>query len=235
MELHDPNLKHILSEALQPPDGDDRPLLLLIAGPNGSGKTTLFEALNANGQQDIFFINADILAQVVGSAPAADKLAQRVADVMREHFVQQNASFATETVFSDTVGAKLQLLRDARNKGMRIVMVYVTLASWQLSMARVGFRVAEHQGHDVPSDKLPRRFTASADNARAAAAGLVDTAIFVDNSAADRRRSFRPMAVVQNGQTVYLAPNAPGYVKRLLPPDQSEAGGFTAEPGVSSI
>lgn len=219
---------------MQPPDGDDRPLLLLIAGPNGSGKTTLFEAMCAEAQrQDIFFINADILAQIVGNAPAADKLAQRVADTMRGHFVQERASFATETVFSDAVGAKLQLLRIARDAGMRVVMVYVTLASWQLSMARVAFRVAEHQGHSVPTSKLPRRFEASADNARVAAAGLVDTAIFVDNSAADPRRSFRPMAVVQNGKTAFVAPNAPAYVKRLLPPEQSEGGVITLEPGVS--
>jgi len=227
VELHDPTLRRILSEVLQPPD-DARPVMLFIAGCNGSGKTTFFDMLCDQLGHRIDFINADILAKIVGTAPEPDKLAQQVAETMRVHYVQHGASFATETVFSDPEGAKLKFLADARARGMRVVMVYVALANWHLSRERVAFRVAEKQGHDVPTAKLQRRHEASMRNARMAAASFVDTAIILDNSTADPRRSFRPMAVVQNGETTWQASDVPAYILPLLPPGDADAIGHDA-------
>lgn len=70
------------------------------------------------------FVNADVIAKIVKGFPAADSLAQGVADLMRKHLVQQTTSFATETVFSDEVGSKLQYLKDAEELGFRVLFIY---------------------------------------------------------------------------------------------------------------
>ena len=213
---------------MQPPE-DARPVMLFIAGCNGSGKTTFFEMLcDDDLGQSIDFINADILAKIVGNAPSPDKLAQQVAETMRVHYVQHGASFATETVFSDPEGAKLKFIADARARGMRVVMVYVVLANWHLSRERVAFRVAEKQGHDVPTEKLKRRHEASMRNARMAIANFVDSAVILDNSVRDERRAFRPMAVVQNGEITWQASDVPTYILPLLPPGDAAAIGHDA-------
>lgn len=85
------------------------------------------------------------------------------ADQTRAHLLKSRESFATETVFSDPVGAKLHFLRDAIGAGYLVTLYFVGLASAQLSAARVTQRV--HAGdHDVPPDRLERRFLQSLAN-----------------------------------------------------------------------
>lgn len=204
--------------------------MLFLAGPNGSGKTSLFALLDEHGDQRSFpFINADLIARLATGVPAADHLAQKIADLVREHMLGQRTNFATETVFSDEKGAKLDYLRRAGEAGFRVVMIYVTLATWQLSKMRVEFRVREHAGHDVPAEKLQRRFIASRMNCRRALA-QVETSIIIDNSL--RNKPLRPMAVLSRGKLLYRAKQLPPYVEDLLPeadqsPGPSEASNDT--------
>lgn len=215
--LHDHVLQRVVQEILSPPEGDNRPVLLFLAGPNGAGKTSLFLELDAQQADRKFpFINADLIAAMLEGIPGADSLAQKVADLAREHMLEQKASFATETVFSDEVGAKLDFLRRAEAAGFHVVLVYVTLANVHLSRHRVAFRVEEKMGHNVPTDKLQRRFLASRENCRRALY-KVETAVIVDNSSAEIKGALRPMAVVKKGQIVFQAPGLPSYVQELLP------------------
>ena len=196
---------------------DRRPVLLFIAGPNGSGKSSLFQELDAIAPGRHFaFINADQIAQIIKDVPAPDVLAQKFADIWRQHLVDQRVQFATESVFSDELGAKLGFLRDAQKAGFRVVMIFVALPNWQTSMARVQYRVTECGGHDVPTHKLHRRFIASNENARKAAY-FVDTAVFIDNGSADLSQALKLSAMVTNGSVVYRTSNVPDYIEALLP------------------
>ncbi len=206
-----------LSSILQPHNQDTRPVLLFIAGPNGSGKTTLFEILDSqNPGRSFAFINADLIGRLVNNFPAPDLLAQKMSDVLRAHMLDYQVTFATETVFSDEKDAKLQYLRDAQAKGFRVIMVYVTLANWALSKQRVNFRVQEGMGHDVPADKLKRRFIASLENCRRALY-IVDTGIILDNSSANPNKSHKLKAIVQDGKVIYRDKQMPTYVASILP------------------
>jgi len=213
--LHERQLQSVVNDLLSPSEGDTRPVLLFLAGCNGSGKTSFFVHVvdQPAGARRFTFVNADLISLIVSGLPAREVAAQKIADILRQHMVQQRTSFATETVFSDEVGAKLQFLRDAETAGFHVVLVYVTLASVHLSRQRVAFRVAQG-GHDVPEDRLARRFVASRENCRRAL-NFVETGIVLDNSVADR--PLRLMAITRRGEVRFEHPKLPAFVRELLP------------------
>lgn len=192
---------------------DDRPVLYCFVGPNGSGKSTLFE-ISKEKLQSIAFINADLIKPIIEQAPDPDFLGQRIADVMRKHYVEKGVSFATETVFSDSVGSKINFLRDAAKSGYRVVLLAVWIPSVGASIARVRQRV-ERGGHPVPEDKLPRRYHACMDNIKTALT-FVDTAILFDNSGLSDLW-LEPVAIFNNGNQTWAIENMPNGIKALLP------------------
>lgn len=207
-------LAEIIKKCLPPLD-DENPVLLVLAGPNGSGKSTFF-SLFEHQLNGIPFINADVLNQAISMAPASDVLAQRVSDIMRTHYIEQKASFVTETVFSDTVGAKQEMLRNAQRLGFRVVLLYVAIPSPDLSKLRVAGRV-QAGGHSVPFEKLERRFHASLDNL-SVALKTVDFGIVVENATDLSGTSFfEPMAFVAAGEVLQVAQNIPSYIAERLP------------------
>src|SRR5580700_6469118 len=136
--------------------------LLFLAGPNGAGKTTFFEAfLRGSG---LPFVNADRIGAALG---ISDTEAAAAADAARRQLLAEGMSFITETVFSDPVGAKLQFLRDAIAADYRVTLHFIGISSAQLSGARVSQRVRTG-GHDVPPERLERRFRQSLENLRQA-------------------------------------------------------------------
>ena len=138
------------------------PRLLFLAGPNGAGKSTFFEAfLKESG---LPFVNADRIAAALG---ISDSEAAAAADAARKQLLTEGISFITETVFSDPVGAKLQFLRDAIRADYRVTLYFIGISSAQLSGARVSQRVRAG-GHDVPPERLERRFRQSLENLRQA-------------------------------------------------------------------
>lgn len=183
--------------ALSPPD--DRPLLIFLAGPNGSGKSTFYEQhLAALG---LVFINADYINRLLPDVPRRDELAQQLADVTRAHLLTCHISFATETVFSDPVGAKLAYLKNARKAGFRVHLIFVGVPSPQLCNMRVQHRVA-NGGHTVDPQKLGRRYTQSMLNLDAALS-IVNSADIIDNS--ESQRPHRLIARFEAGQLIALS------------------------------
>lgn len=112
--------------------------------------------------------------------------------------LEKRASFCTETVFSDPVGAKIEFLKRARSLGFWTFLVFIGLDGPDLSVARVVQRV-EAGGHDVPDDRLHARFPRTLANLELAIP-LVDEAFVFDNSS--DLRPFRPVAVFSNGRVV---------------------------------
>jgi predicted ABC-type ATPase len=192
------------------------PWLIVLAGPNGAGKSTFFDVfLRPRGFR---FVNADLIAR---GLPGDDRAgvayrAAELADIERRALVARGDTFVMETVFSDPAGAKLAFLRDARARGYRVAFVYVGLASAALGQARVIQRVAQG-GHDVPDDRIRKRYLRSLDNA-GQALPFVDAAWVFDNS--DATRPFELVATTRAGSVTHLEPSAPRWCLRILPRKQ---------------
>src|SRR5262245_6878719 len=103
------------------------------------------------------FVNADQIAQKFSAGNAAHSvtLAERArlaADARREELLREGVSFCTETVFSHP--SKIKLIRRAQFGGYEVLLIFIGVESAMLSAARVGFRVQNKLGHDVPYQKI---------------------------------------------------------------------------------
>ena len=87
-------------------------------------------------------------------------------------------SFVTESVFSHP--SKLELIKEAKEIGYRVMVLHVSVEASDLSVARVAERVKEG-GHDVPEKKIRERFKRNGALIRQAVM-LSDVAHIYDNS-----------------------------------------------------
>ena len=169
----------------------------IIAGPNGAGKTTLvsrgmfgdvvpvhalvnpdditLEYLKAEGIQT--WADAPLETQKRLFVKASDEAQRRL-----EHKIETGGVAVVESVLSTK--KYCPLVERTLELGGRFFLIYVILSSAQLSRARVTSRAA-HGGHDVPSDKLERRWLDSLALAPWFAAHAAQFWI-VDNSNAER-------------------------------------------------
>lgn len=186
---------------------DRRPILVALAGPNGAGKSTFFEVhLKASGLR---FLNADLLAKefAVDAYEAA-----RIVSALRVELINQRESFVFETVFSDPVGDKLALLKQAARAGYAVALCFIGISDANTSEQRVSMRVSQG-GHDVPTEKLIARFPRTLANLAAAIRQLPCVLIF-DND--DLRTPFRHVALFVNGRRLQLNEPAPSWLQPLL-------------------
>lgn len=136
------------------------PRLWIVAGPNGSGKTTLYDATDIEGfGRSVWIINPDLLAAHVQENEHLPRLAanaealNRIADWLRAS-VRAHQTVGVETVLSTPKYRKL--VRLAISYGFEIRLLYVTLKSADLNVARVRLRV-QKGGHDVAENKIRER------------------------------------------------------------------------------
>lgn len=173
-------------------------VIVVVAGPNGAGKTTFVETfLQSLGLR---VVNPDAIARAMfPDAPGEVAYeAARAADAVRRDLVAREVSFCMETVLSDSEGAKLAFLRDARARGYIVVLVFIGLESSELAIGRVIERT-EQGGHDVPDDKIVARFPRTLANLRVALT-FVDHAFLFDNSSAEA--PYRFVAEMRAGRVV---------------------------------
>lgn len=179
----------------------------MLAGPNGAGKSTYYRTfLSTSGLQ---FINAD---ELVARLHIPVEEAATYADKVREEMLAAGESFITETVFSDPVGAKLDFLRKAIAAGYQVELHFVGISGADLSEARVAIRVAQG-GHDVPTDRLARRYEQSLKNLVAAIAFVPTVRVF-DNSS--QEHPYRLVLRVADGRVVERLAPTPDWLKRVL-------------------
>ena len=184
------------------------PRLIFLAGPNGAGKSTFFELfLRESG---LPFVNADRIAAALG---ISDAEAAAAADAARAQLVAERVSFVTETVFSDPVGAKLTFLRGAVAAGYGVTLYFIGVSSAQLSGARVSQRVRAG-GHDVPPERLERRFRQSLQNLRQALEFVPEAHVFDNSSTGD---PFRLVLTMRGGQIEFAADPLPDWLKSITP------------------
>ena len=160
----------------------DRPLrIVIIAGPNGAGKTTFARSFLPEEAECRDFINADLIA--AGLSPFdPSSVAIRSGRLMMEEIknrVRQRRSFAFETTLSGLT--YVRLIRQWQRAGYQVKIVFLSLPSPELAVARVRTRVAQG-GHDVPESVVRRRFEAGLRNFHNRYKKLADSWVLCENS-----------------------------------------------------
>ena len=162
------------------------PSVYIIAGPNGAGKTTFARTFLPQYAGCVEFLNADMIA--AGLSPfAPDRYGLQAGRILLERMkelVEQKHEFAFETTLSGRT--YVRILRDMKDAGYAVHMVYVWVSNVDLSLERIATRVRSG-GHDIPDDVARRRFTKSLRNFFHVYMPLLDSWRIVDNSGSSPR------------------------------------------------
>lgn len=136
------------------------PVLAIVAGPNGSGKTTLVRngALDGLVHPSAVCLNADDIARMfaAGGQPSDSQslYAAQVCDRLLDERIGSGNSAVVETVLSsDKYKSRVLAAREA---GFQIVLVYVSVKTAELNIARVSNRLVSG-GHGVPPERIVAR------------------------------------------------------------------------------
>ena len=132
--------------------------LYIIAGANGSGKTTF--ALSYIELNNLHFINADEIAKSYDPNDISKYKVKAGKEFFRqlELNLNKNQSFMIESTLS---GRYLKdVINKAKEKGFKVVLIYIFLESEIENILRVKNRVL-NGGHDVPEVDIKRRYTRS--------------------------------------------------------------------------
>ena len=183
-------------------------MMVAVAGPNGAGKSTFYDAFLPN--TGLHFVNADVLSLSLQLEPYQ---APKLADTLRRELVQRRESFIFETVFSDPVGEKLQFMKETQAAGYTVLLVFIGVEDSEASDTRVAMRAAGG-GHDVPSEKIRRRFPRVMHNLQRALAELDNVRVY-DNS--DLANPYRLVAVKESGVPFKINKPVPAWLQPLLP------------------
>lgn len=135
--------------------------LIIVAGPNGAGKTTFARDYLQEYPAD--FLSADDLALKI--SPEQPELAKIEAGRQFSKKLQQCLQSGKNVVIESTLsGRSMQrIIRQARDAGYGITIVFLFLESAQACVLRVRERV-QGGGHDVPESDIRRRFFRSREN-----------------------------------------------------------------------
>jgi predicted ABC-type ATPase len=192
---------------------DRRPTLHIIAGPNGAGKTTLYRNVLQRRYPDAEFVNADELAIREFGHPAVTAAesarGQQLAENRRRELMIERKSLVTESTFSHP--SKVDLVRNAKTDGYRVVLYHVQVRSPELSVLRVEHRV-DKGGHPVPEDRIRQRYVRNQPLIREAAR-LADAAYIFDNSMMSKPHQLA--AILQQGRAVRVNQNVPDWAREL--------------------
>jgi predicted ABC-type ATPase len=157
------------------------PLVVVLAGPNGAGKSTSAPYLLKEALAVDEFVNADTIAQGL-SAYRPDTAAVTAGKVMLERLralASVRRDFAFETTLSGRSHARW--LRELQAAGYRTHLIFLSLPSADLAVARVADRV-RRGGHDVPEAVVRRRFAAGLSNLFAVYMHVVGAWTIYDNA-----------------------------------------------------
>jgi predicted ABC-type ATPase len=160
--------------------------IILIAGPNGAGKTTFANEFLTHEAACPDFINADLIAH--GIAPYAPEAAALAAGKIMlgqiEAKVRSGKSFAFENTLSGLNYARH--IPRWRKMGYHVKLIFLSLPSVELALARVRARVAQG-GHDVSDAVIRRRFNAGLRNFHRLYRKIVNSWALYDNSGSSPR------------------------------------------------
>ena len=127
---------------------EKKPEIVVFAGPNGSGKSTITGEEWIKGP----YINADDIQKEQGITNIE---AANIADKLRYDYIDAGETFSFETVLSTE--RKLNMLREAKEKGYFIRGYFIMTCDPELNVQRVHARV-ESGGHPVDDNTVRRRY-----------------------------------------------------------------------------
>ena len=168
---------------------DERKDIFILGGPNGAGKTTAAVILLPQEMRIRAFLNADEIARGLSpqNVEAAAFEAGRILIEKMRTLVRDGQSFAFETTCSGK--SYVRMLKQCRDDGWRISLIYLWVPSPEYSIARVARRVSQG-GHHIPDDVIRRRYLAGLWNMRHLYLPLAHNAFVYDN----RDRALRLIA-----------------------------------------
>lgn len=128
----------------------------------------------------------------------------------RAELLNEGLDFAIETTLSGN--GEMRLLKDARDRGYEIGLIYIATQNPIMNLLRVERRW-EEQNRSVPAADVLRRFARSlAQLSRAVT--LSDIAYIYDNTGAD----FLKLAFCKDGKVMETVPELPDWAERALKP-----------------
>lgn len=186
------------------------PTLHLVAGVNGAGKTSFYRGWLERMTPGAEFVNADDLARARWPGSEAEHGAQAAALAARRRvqLLDSRLTFVAETVFSHP--SKLELVRNAKRRGFRVLLYHVGVASGELARARVATRV-ETGGHDVPPEKVAARYERT-QRLVPRAAEIADRTFVFDNSGRGGT-THRHVLTLAGGRITRLTEPVPAWVE----------------------
>jgi predicted ABC-type ATPase len=118
-------------------------------------------------------------------------------------------TFVAETVFSHE--SKLELVKNAQQRGFRVILYHIHVSTPDLAKARVATRI--HQGgHSVPADKIEARFDRTLRLIPRAAA-CADVTLVFDNSGREET-THTHVLTLERAQVVKIGESLPEWVER---------------------
>lgn len=133
------------------------PNLYIISGCNGAGKTTASFTLLPAMLDCKEFVNADEIAR--GISPfQPESVSFQAGRIMLERIdelLNNGVDFAFETTL--TTLSYLHTLKNAKEKGYSITLLYFWLKDVNLAIERVKIRVSDG-GHNIPEEVVRRRY-----------------------------------------------------------------------------
>ncbi len=173
---------HIMSMDVERQELENRPTLLIMAGPNGSGKTTIMTHLAKHGWlKGMVYQNQDFIAQNLYGGWNDDNAIRKSAaycEEEREACLREMKSIAFETVSGLN---KLDYIKRAKAAGYHVIYIYVSTYSPTVQASRVAIRVMKG-GHSIPLKTIISRYMESLLNTRALVR-VADVSYIYDNSA----------------------------------------------------
>jgi predicted ABC-type ATPase len=182
--------------------------ILVLAGTNGAGKSSVAGA--ALEQQGGTYYNPDRATQRYVRAGLSEEAANsRAWHRGREQLaraIRQGHDYAFET----TLGGRTitRLLLHAAERGRRVRIWYVGLATPELHIQRVRERV-NRGGHDIPEDRIRDRWTSSRENLVRLIPHTNELALYDNSAEAVPERGEKPVPQrllwVREGAVVQIA------------------------------
>ncbi|HLZ69591.1 MAG TPA: zeta toxin family protein [Dehalococcoidia bacterium] len=177
------------------------PIVVVLAGPNGAGKTTTSRSVlqGALGVQE--FVNADTIAVGLSAfnPEQAAMAAGRIMLARLQALAEQRASFAFETTLASRSFAPW--LRQRRAEGYRFHLIFLSLPSAELAIARVQERV-RRGGHHVPEEVVRRRYAGGLRNFFTLYLPIADGWRLYDNTDRQRRRLIARRRVGETSEAI---------------------------------
>lgn len=145
------------------------------------------------------------------SATVNSYVASVTVDFLRQRLIESRASFTFETVMSHP--GKVAFFREAQRLGYRTYLYFVATEDPAINVSRVRSRVARG-GHDVPEDRIVKRYYASLDLVMEAIR-CSNRAYIFDNSREGEAKTW--LAEVTDGKDIEMkVEQMPAWFKRAI-------------------